>query len=290
MTYMGTAISDALSVNEIYTILRAEITEPAEDCHPFPEIFYLSKGRVHLLINQVDYFPIGGQMIIYAPDFHHTLAKSPDVETEACVISMGVTSEILPALYNRIITLTEEQKRMLLTIIDEGCGCFRPRNPDDGFQGMVPDDHIEEHTLWRLKKQIEFFLTDVYETHVKETERPVKRETSRDRDFAHAVQFLHAHLSEVLTLEQIARECSMSVSKLKQIFREKAGCGPINYLIELRIEKAKQLIHASEMNVSEISDALGFASPHYFSRQFKKITGTSPREYAQKEEVCGIFL
>ena len=282
MAYMGTAISDALSVNEIYTILRAEITEPAEDCHPFPEIFYLSKGRVHLLINQVDYFPIGGQMIIYAPDFHHTLAKSPDVETEACVISMGVKSEILPALYNRIITLTEEQKRMLLTIIDEGGGCFRPRNPDDGFQGMVLDDHIEEHTLWRLKKQIEFFLIDVYKTHVKETEHLVKKETNRDREFTRAVQFLHAHLSEVLTLEQIAKECSMSISKLKQLFREKAGCGPINYLIELRIEKAKQLIHASEMNVSEISDALGFASPHYFSRQFKKITGTSPREYAQK--------
>ena len=290
MAYMGTAISDALSVNEIYTILRAEITEPAEDWHPFPEIFYLSKGRIHLLINKADYFLIGGQMIIYAPDFHHKLAKSPDVETEACVISIGAKSKILPALYNRIITLSEEQKRMLLTIIDEGGECFRPRNPDDGFQGMMLDDNIEEHTLWRLKKQIEFFLIDVYKTHVKETEHLVKKETNRDREFTRAVQFLHAHLSEVLTLEQIAKECSMSISKLKQLFREKAGCGPINYLIELRIEKAKQLIHTSEMNVSEIAAALGFSSPHYFSRQFKKITGMSPREYAQKEEVCGIFL
>ncbi len=288
MAYMGTAVSDAVSVNEIYTVLRTSINEPTPndgDKHPFPEIFYLSQGQIRLMIDQKEYGLTAGQMIIYAPDARHKEADAPFVHTEACVLAFDATSEILPALYNRILSLTEEQKKMLLSIIDEGIQCFRPRTPEDSFQGMMLKENVEEHTLWRLKKQIEVFLIDIYKTHAEQAETGAKRETSRDREFAHALQFLHTHLSEKLTQEQIAKECSMSVSKLKQLFRDRVGCGPIAYLIDLRIKKAKQLICEKERNVSEISETLGFVSPHYFSRQFKKATGMSPSEYARKHRV-----
>ena len=285
MAYMGTAVFDAVSVNEIYTVLRTSINEPTPsngDKHPFPEIFYLSQGQIRLMIDQKEYELTAGQMIIYAPDAIHKEAEAPFVHTEACILAFDAKSNILPTLYNRVMTLSEEQKKMLLSVIKEGIQCFRPRAPEDSFQGMMLEENVEEHTLWKLKKQIEFFLIDIYKTHVKEEEGESKRETSRDREFAHALQFLHTHLSEKLTQEQIAKECTMSVSKLKLLFRDKVGCGPIAYLIDLRVEKAKQLICEKERNVSEISETLGFASPHYFSRQFKKSTGMSPSEYARK--------
>ena len=288
MAYMGTAVSDAVSVNEIYTVLRASINEPTPnngDKHPFPEIFYLLQGRIRLLIDQKEYGLTAGQMIIYTPDALHKEAEAPVAQTEACILAFDAKSEILPSLYNRVLSLTEEQKKMLLSVIDEGIQCFRPRTPEDSFQGMMLEENVAEHTLWRLKKQIEFFLIDIYKTHVKEAEGIAKRETSRDREFAHATQFLHTHLSEKLTQEQIAKECSMSVSKLKLLFRDKVGCGPIAYLIELRIKKAKQLIREKERNITEIADMLGFVSPHYFSRQFKKTTGMSPSEYARKRDI-----
>ena len=72
----------------------------------------------------------------------------------------------------------------------------------------------------------------------------------------------------------------MSVSKLKLLFREKAGTGPIDYWIRLRIERAQELIRQGTMNYTEIAESLGFASLHYFSRQFKRVTGTSPSQYA----------
>lgn len=62
------------------------------------------------------------------------------------------------------------------------------------------------------------------------------REARREAEFADVTEFLQAHLSEPLTLEHIAVGCSMSVSKLKLLFREYAGTGPIDYLINLRIE------------------------------------------------------
>ncbi|MBQ8311357.1 MAG: helix-turn-helix transcriptional regulator [Clostridia bacterium] len=284
MTYMGTAMSDALSVNEIYTVLRPDITVtwPGRgEAHPFPEIFYLSRGRHWLLIDKKEYALVGGQMVIYAPDSYHEASEKRPIEAEANVLTFDAMSEILPVLYNRVITLTEEQKRVLGAIIDEGVGCFHRRVPGDSVQGMVLNDDVEAHTLWRLKKQIEFFLMDVYRTLIKQETSPVGRLARWDAEFASAVQFLRSHLSDPLTLSAIAAGCSMSVSKLKLLFREKAGCGPIGYLIDLRIEEAKRLIREGEMDFTEIAEVLGFASLHYFSRLFKKITGMTPSAYAR---------
>ena len=48
----------------------------------------------------------------------------------------------------------------------------------------------------------------------------------------------------------------------------------------MKIEYAKQLIRENQMNFTQISDFLGYSSIHYFSRQFKKISGMTPSEYA----------
>ena len=73
----------------------------------------------------------------------------------------------------------------------------------------------------------------------------------------------------------------MSVSKLKLLFRSKVGKGPIDYLICLRVEKAKLLIRKGELNISQVAEMLGFSSLHYFSRVFKRATGMSPSEYGK---------
>jgi AraC-like DNA-binding protein len=66
------------------------------------------------------------------------------------------------------------------------------------------------------------------------------------------------------------------------IFRESYG-GAISFFNELKLDEAKRLIREGRLNFTEIADALGFTSLHYFSRLFKKKTGLSPSEYAKKE-------
>ena len=51
-------------------------------------------------------------------------------------------------------------------------------------------------------------------------------------------------------------------------------------LSRMKIDTAKQLIRSEQMNFTQISEKLGYASIHYFSRQFKKVTGMTPSEYA----------
>ena len=54
----------------------------------------------------------------------------------------------------------------------------------------------------------------------------------------------------------------------------------IELFLQMKIEFAKQLIREDQMNFTQISDFLGYSSIHYFSRQFKKITGMTPSEYS----------
>ena len=139
-------------------------------------------------------------------------------------------------------------------------------------------DGVVEYTLQRIRLKLEAFLTDLLDTGL-QTQKPHSKSEKWDKEYASALQFLTENVDKTLTLEDIARGCRMSVSKLKLLFREKYDGGPLSCFIELKIDEAKRLIRKNEMNLSEIANTLGFNSLHYFSRTFKKITGISPSEY-----------
>ncbi|MBE6589202.1 MAG: helix-turn-helix transcriptional regulator [Ruminococcaceae bacterium] len=283
MEYMGTEMRDALSVKEIFTVLRPKISEtyPGRgEAHPFPEIFYLSKGHHILLLDKEEYALSAGDMIIYAPNSFHEASRHRPLLAEAAVLTFEAESDILSSLYNRVITLSQRQRSMLDAMIDEGMRYFCGRPLGDPISGMVLRPDVSPTELWGLKKQIELFLIDVYRLQGEKASES-RKEAKWDSEFSSAVRFLQENLTAHLTLEQIARGCSMSVSKLKLLFRSKAGMGPIDYLIRLRIERAQILIDEGKLNLTQISEELGFTSLHYFSRLFKHITGLSPSEYAK---------
>ena len=83
-----------------------------------------------------------------------------------------------------------------------------------------------------------------------------------------------------LTIETICRDNLTGRSQLQKIFRNAHGCGVIDFFTRMKIDAARQLIRNNQLNFTEIADRLGYNSVHYFSRQFKKLTGMTPSEYA----------
>jgi AraC-like DNA-binding protein len=67
------------------------------------------------------------------------------------------------------------------------------------------------------------------------------------------------------------------------LFRKETGASPIDYFLRLKIQKACQYIELSDMKLYEISTALGFESPTYFSRLFTKYMGIPPTAYRLRE-------
>ena len=87
------------------------------------------------------------------------------------------------------------------------------------------------------------------------------------------------YISEDISLNTVAAEVCMSPSYFSSVFSKEMGKTFIEYLTEVRMEKAKQYLVCSSMKTSEISYEVGYKDPHYFSYIFKKTQGCTPKEY-----------
>ena len=90
--------------------------------------------------------------------------------------------------------------------------------------------------------------------------------------------------SEDISLNLVAQVTNVSPSYFSSIFSQEKGITFIEYLTNVRIEKAKELLRSTTLRSSEISQAVGYKDSHYFSYLFKKETGLTPREYRTGKE------
>ncbi|MFD0713550.1 response regulator [Paenibacillus sp. GCM10027626] len=104
-----------------------------------------------------------------------------------------------------------------------------------------------------------------------------------------AKKYMRAHFLEDISLKSVADHLALSPSYFSRMFSQETEQTFIDYLIELRIDYAKELLHTTNAKVYQISQMAGYDNPHYFSRLFKKVTGLSPGEYrdflANKEQM-----
>jgi AraC-like DNA-binding protein len=97
-----------------------------------------------------------------------------------------------------------------------------------------------------------------------------------------AVSYLKSRLSQNITRSQLCRQTGISAPHLSRLFGEQFGRGPIDYYIGLKMAHAKTLLASSNLSVKEIAASLGYDNQLYFSSEFKKRIGISPKFYRIK--------
>jgi len=101
----------------------------------------------------------------------------------------------------------------------------------------------------------------------------------RALDFSMVIDYIERHLSEPITLEDLAKVVHFEKSYLATQFKKLWGISPIRYVNYVRIERAKALLAATDKSVTQIASEVGFASIHYFCRYFKEKEKLTPNEY-----------
>jgi two-component system, response regulator YesN len=89
----------------------------------------------------------------------------------------------------------------------------------------------------------------------------------------------HHYSDSNLSLNEVASQVNLSPSHFSTVFSQETGQTFKEYLTEIRIRKAKELLRSTTLRSSEISYEIGYNDPHYFSYVFRKQTGLSPKEY-----------
>jgi AraC-like DNA-binding protein len=94
-----------------------------------------------------------------------------------------------------------------------------------------------------------------------------------------AIQFLEQNIHETIPLARIAAAAGVSVRQCIRLFQVHAGCSPISFFIGLKMNSAKVLLSVSSLSIKQVGMQVGYTDPYYFSSQFKRRTGHSPRSY-----------
>ena len=94
-----------------------------------------------------------------------------------------------------------------------------------------------------------------------------------------AIEYFNKNFNTIINIKDYANDCNISCCWFIRSFKQYTGTTPIQYITNIRINKAKNLLNSSCFTISEIANLIGYQNPLYFSRIFKKNVGLSPINY-----------
>jgi AraC-like DNA-binding protein len=95
---------------------------------------------------------------------------------------------------------------------------------------------------------------------------------------------LENNFSNDWKLDDLQKIAHMSRSNLMRVFRKATGQSPIEYLVRLRIQKSMELLRNTDLPITEIAMEVGFSDSNYFTRQFRRALGQSPRSFRKQND------
>lgn len=124
-------------------------------------------------------------------------------------------------------------------------------------------------------------IRDVYTVILMLTEAKQKKyvPTEKAQKLAPAVEYIAKNFNKDLRNDDLARLTRISTVYFRKLFAEVYGISPMNYVKELRIKKAKEMLKSDYGSITDIALSLGYSTIYDFSRDFKKHTGVSPSKY-----------
>lgn len=211
--------------------------------------------------------------------------------TDVTVVPRGTASVWLPRV--------EERSQVLhLTLLDEAWadlvdglvanpervwfdGCFA--EPDPLLMQLLLALFKGQHAQTRPAKMYAESLALSLKLHMlarHAANKDVYHDLTQTKNarFRYTVDYIQSHLAEDLSLEVLASLEGLSVYHFARTFRAEIGASPRQFIINERVNRAKQLLKSSDP-ISEIAMQVGFANQSHFTRCFKRVTGQTPNQY-----------
>lgn len=129
--------------------------------------------------------------------------------------------------------------------------------------------------------QILALITEVTISNIQE-ENCIKHRPHLNPLVTQAVRYMRLHFNNKITLSELCRHCNSSPQHLIRLFKSEFKQTPIEFLTNIRLGVAKEMMLHSNLAFKEIAGEVGIDNPLYFSRIFKQYEGISPREYRNR--------
>ena len=238
--------------------------------HPFTELFYVVDGKGEFNI-QGQRFPVkANDFVIINPQVEHTELSSPDEPLEYIVLGInGLSfSNLTPVSEGghpfSFFNLRDEQKdilRYLNAMVQEATS--------QSMSYELVCHNLLEILLIKILRHQHFDLE-------------VGKQSKATKDISFIKHYLETYYHESIQLEDLASMTHLSRFYISHSFKKEIGMSPMEYLIDIRIKESKILLRTTNYSISQVADIVGFTTPTYFSKQFRKSTGISPTDYREQ--------
>lgn len=287
MDYVRTTLKEELIIKRIVTIHYFEYAKDyvfEGESHDFWEFLYVDKGEVEVMAGSLGYKLKQGEMIFHKPNEFHNVWANGKVAPNLVVVSFECKSPAVNYFENRIIRIGDYEKNLMAQIIREAKEAYVSPLDDPSLKKLEK----KQIRLFGCEQLIKIYLEQMLihmirrgiSLDIKSKLSSSAKERSDSDMIAKITGYLKENVFSSLTFDDVFRFSKLSKTNLKVLFKEKTGAGVMEYYKKLKIEESKIMIREEKYNFSEIADLLGYASIHYFSRHFKKVTGMTPSQYA----------
>lgn len=283
--YTPVILTKTVDIEALFSVHYFEYTKDfvfAGESHDFWEFLCVDKGEVEVIADHQTHILHKGDLIFHEPGEFHAVKALGKTAPNLAVVSFTCHSSAMDFFRGKILTMAESDRSLIAQIILEAQRTFSTPLNDPYLTRMLrknpPAYGSEQLILLYLEELLIHILRRYQSAQSAVYEHPNKTEKNNQL-YASVISYLEQHLAERLTVDKICRDTLIGRSHLQKIFRNRHNCGVIDYFIQMKIDAAKQMIRERQMNYTQISDKLGYTSIHYFSRQFKLITGMTPSEY-----------
>lgn len=113
---------------------------------------------------------------------------------------------------------------------------------------------------------------------------------SASNRFAHIIEFIKNNIHERITVDMLSRKAYMSKPNFFRCFRQEFGLSPVEYILQERVQLAKDVLTDGAISVTDAAYQAGFSSVNYFIRVFKAMEGITPRLFQQKAQTGRILI
>lgn len=292
MYYLPTKLYHNFQIDKIYTVHYFEYHKDytfAGERHDFWELMYVDRGEIIALADEKEFVLKQNQLTFCAPGEFHAVRANGAVAPNTIIVSFACESRELQRLAGQIFYVNEYERSLLAGIAREAKKAYANDLSDPAYRRLKKKKRTPVGTAGYAAEQmlgcyLQLLLID-FLRNGGFARRKLPGKVMQDNDhkakFATLNQWIEGHMDRAFTVEDLCAEAMLNKSTVERIFRENSGMSAIAYCRAKKIEAAKKLLREDALNISQISERLGFSSVHYFSRTFRQLENMPPSEYAK---------
>lgn len=238
--------------------------------HEHIELHYIVSGKEEIMLDQKKIVAREGDLVVVNANVLHAGHCEEDYEELVYIFEMPSISKEL-ADKNMIFQQIVSNDPVIRGLMDQLY--HEVKNRDVGhrvaYKGILLQllVHLSRHYVVEM-------LTD---------KESVKRMKKLER-LNTVNRYIQSHYPETITNKELAELVHLSEDRFNHLFKECMGTSPLQYINEIRLKKAMNLLKAGEYSATEVAEMVGFADYNYFGRQFRKAFGCTPTQVQKGTE------